>query len=342
MSEKKQKRKQNDKEDGEWKCLECCKSYLSYPAFYTHCKTKHDSKWPKQYSTPRPLEEIKRDKTKPRTNMDEQKQHEKEDQIFEFLGKLGQSNEEEDSSNNCIRHYLKQPIDPIKSLNDDLFQGTNYLNIYNQVLKELEELNKKVLDQEAIWDFKDPLTLTNELEEFTFSNLKGMFHQLDGQLNVVNVTAIFMGWLSRHLKKNAYQDISIISIITAYFFKNYQSLKSQEVNTEGKLDLMSLDQNEAQHDDQRKKQQEYCKIDKQNDTDLKKEVLSQMNSYLKKEYHKFQNQVSYIRTPDIAQAFFCLLIDWIEAYSDLEDYVEKGKEVQQEKQQLQKQDEKGE
>lgn len=69
MSDKKQQRKKNtDKEDGEWKCLECCKSYLSYPAFYTHCKTKHESRWPKQYSTPRPLEEIKRDKNKPRVS----------------------------------------------------------------------------------------------------------------------------------------------------------------------------------------------------------------------------------------------------------------------------------
>jgi hypothetical protein len=47
MSDKKARGKTKDKEDGEWKCLECQKSYLSYPAFYTHCKTKHDSKWPK-------------------------------------------------------------------------------------------------------------------------------------------------------------------------------------------------------------------------------------------------------------------------------------------------------
>jgi len=44
------------------------------------------------------------------------------------------------------------------------------------VIKDLAELNKKVLEEEAIWDFKDPLTLTNELEEFTFANLKGIFH----------------------------------------------------------------------------------------------------------------------------------------------------------------------
>jgi hypothetical protein len=43
-------------------------------------------------------------------------------------------------------------------------------------MKELGDLNKKVLEQEAIWDFKDPLTLTNELDEFTFSNLKGIFY----------------------------------------------------------------------------------------------------------------------------------------------------------------------
>lgn len=48
------------------RCLDCCKSYLSYPAFYTHCKTKHDSKWPAYYNTPRPLDEIKRDRGRPR------------------------------------------------------------------------------------------------------------------------------------------------------------------------------------------------------------------------------------------------------------------------------------
>ncbi|KAM3134987.1 hypothetical protein pb186bvf_012987 [Paramecium bursaria] len=53
-----------------------------------------------------------------RTNMDEQKLHEREDQIFEFLGKLGYNNQEGDSSDNCIRHYLKQPIDHIKSNNE--------------------------------------------------------------------------------------------------------------------------------------------------------------------------------------------------------------------------------
>lgn len=136
--------------------------------------------------------------------MDEQKQHEREDQIFEFLGKLGQSNEEEESTNNCIRHYLKPPIDPIKSLNDDLFQKTLYQPTYERILKELGDLNKKVLEQEQIWDFKDPLTLTNELDEFTFANLKGMFHQLESNLSVVMVITIFIGWLSRHLKKNAY------------------------------------------------------------------------------------------------------------------------------------------
>ena len=50
-----------------------------------------------------------------------------------------------------------------------------------------------------------------------------------------------MGWLSRHLKKNAYQDITIISIIAAHFLNNYEELKSKEVNTQGKLDLISLD-----------------------------------------------------------------------------------------------------
>jgi hypothetical protein len=48
------------------RCLDCCKSYLSYPAFYTHCKTKHESKWPAYYNTPRPLDEIKRDRGRPR------------------------------------------------------------------------------------------------------------------------------------------------------------------------------------------------------------------------------------------------------------------------------------
>lgn len=51
------------------RCLDCCKSYLSYPAFYTHCKTKHDSKWPAYYNTPRPLDEIKRDRGRPRVHI---------------------------------------------------------------------------------------------------------------------------------------------------------------------------------------------------------------------------------------------------------------------------------
>lgn len=42
----------NDNERGgksnkeEWKCLDCKKSYKSYPAFYTHNKLKHDGKPP--------------------------------------------------------------------------------------------------------------------------------------------------------------------------------------------------------------------------------------------------------------------------------------------------------
>ncbi|KAM3133930.1 hypothetical protein pb186bvf_014045 [Paramecium bursaria] len=332
MSDKKQRKKGNEKEDGEWKCLECSKSYLSYPAFYTHCKTKHDSNWPKLYNTPRPLDDIKRDKTKPRTNMDEQKQHEREDQIFEFLGKLGQNNEEEDSSNNCIRHYLKQPIDPIKSNNEDLFQGTQYSEIYEQVMKELQSLNVKVLEQEQIWDFKDPLQLTNELEEFTFSNLKGIFHQLEGKLSLQKVIAIFMGWLSRHLKKNAYQDISVVSIIGAFFMANFEKLKQQGVKSEGKLELLSLRQHEGQ-DDQRKKQDEYKLNDKLNDTDLKKEILSQLKVFYEKEIPLLGNQLSYIKTPDYAQGFFQLALDWMEAYTDLEELVNKK---QRQDQQLEK------
>lgn len=37
-------KKSNSKE--EWKCLDCNKSYKSYPAFYTHNKLKHDGKPP--------------------------------------------------------------------------------------------------------------------------------------------------------------------------------------------------------------------------------------------------------------------------------------------------------
>ena len=59
---KKKVRKMPDKNEGEWKCLDCLKNYLSYPAFYTHCKIKHQQQWPKSYSTPRPLEEIKKDR----------------------------------------------------------------------------------------------------------------------------------------------------------------------------------------------------------------------------------------------------------------------------------------
>lgn len=45
----------------------------------------------------------------------------------------------------------------------------------------LEKLNQRVTDQEQIWDFRDPLQLTNELEEFTFSNLRGVFYQLENE-----------------------------------------------------------------------------------------------------------------------------------------------------------------
>ena len=33
-----------------------------------------------------------------------------------------------------------------------------------------------------------------------------------------------MGWLSRHLKKNAYQDITVVSIIGAFFMSNFDSI----------------------------------------------------------------------------------------------------------------------
>ena len=63
------RRKIPDKNEGEWKCIDCHKNYLSYPAFYTHCKIKHNSEWPKSYQTPRPLEEIKKDRGRPRVKV---------------------------------------------------------------------------------------------------------------------------------------------------------------------------------------------------------------------------------------------------------------------------------
>ena len=50
-----------------------------------------------------------------------------------------------------------------------------------------------------------------------------MFYQLeqDKKINLVSVVSLFLGWVSRHLKKKAYQDIVIIVIISAYFMNNF-------------------------------------------------------------------------------------------------------------------------
>jgi len=54
------------KEKGEWKCLDCSKTYKSYPAFYTHSKIKHKGKPPNSYDIPRKLDEIRKDRGRPR------------------------------------------------------------------------------------------------------------------------------------------------------------------------------------------------------------------------------------------------------------------------------------
>ena len=58
--------KDKDKEKGEWKCLDCSKTYKSYPAFYTHNKLKHKGKPPNSYDIPRSLEDIRKDRGRPR------------------------------------------------------------------------------------------------------------------------------------------------------------------------------------------------------------------------------------------------------------------------------------
>lgn len=42
-SKKGHRRSKNDTEGRTYKCTQCGKSYLSYPALYTHCKTKHNT-----------------------------------------------------------------------------------------------------------------------------------------------------------------------------------------------------------------------------------------------------------------------------------------------------------
>ncbi len=50
----------------EWRCLDCNKCYKSYPAFYTHNKLKHAGQPPKNYDIPRSLEDIRKDRGRPR------------------------------------------------------------------------------------------------------------------------------------------------------------------------------------------------------------------------------------------------------------------------------------
>lgn len=50
----------------EWRCLDCQKCYKSYPAFYTHNKLKHGGQPPKNYDIPRSLEDIRKDRGRPR------------------------------------------------------------------------------------------------------------------------------------------------------------------------------------------------------------------------------------------------------------------------------------
>lgn len=100
----------------EWKCLDCNKSYKSYPAFYTHNKLKHHGQPPKHYDIPRSLEDIRKDRGRPRvtdtnqkirfTMLDKQQQR-CEDNLYEFLGKLGQKGDETGTKeNSIIRGYL--------------------------------------------------------------------------------------------------------------------------------------------------------------------------------------------------------------------------------------------
>ncbi|KAM3139002.1 hypothetical protein pb186bvf_008813 [Paramecium bursaria] len=162
MSDKIQGKKGNEKEDREWKCLECSKSYLSYPAFYTHTI----SNCQKLYNTLRSLDDTKRDKTNPRvikylinqgrTWMSRNNMKEKT-KYLNFQASLDQIIGKE------IQATIAQ--DTIQNSQSTIQNQTTKI-FFNEVSTQLQSLNAKVLEQEQIQDFIDPLQLSNELEEF--------------------------------------------------------------------------------------------------------------------------------------------------------------------------------
>ncbi|KRW98487.1 hypothetical protein PPERSA_03318 [Pseudocohnilembus persalinus] len=222
--DKNQSGKKSNKE--EWKCLDCKKSYKSYPAFYTHNKLKHDGKPPQNYDIPRSLEDIRKDRGRPRVTdssqrikftMQDKHQQKCEDNIYEFLGKLGQKGDENGQKDNTvIRGYLKKPLDAGQLFPLDSFQNNEYYaqiadSVREQIIRVSEELARR--DE---WEFVDPLDLKpDDMTEFSIYNLKALFYNLRDQNMIDKYTTlvVYLIWVSKELLEKAYKEITIVSLI---------------------------------------------------------------------------------------------------------------------------------
>ncbi|EAR92130.1 zinc finger, C2H2 type family protein (macronuclear) [Tetrahymena thermophila SB210] len=220
----------NEPNDVEWECFDCNKKYKSYPAFYTHNKIKHNGNPPERYKIPRPLDSISKDRGRPKADTStkqkftdkDQKQHNLEDQIYEFLAKAGAN---DDQDNKIIRQYLNEPVNYIEAMPSFNLQDSNIQDNIQQIKKEIVKLIDLVMQYDD-FQYIDPMELSDPQEsEINLFNLKYLIqhYKQNNLINDFSLISIFISWIGKELRQDSYQEICLILI--AYFTQYQNELK---------------------------------------------------------------------------------------------------------------------
>ncbi|KAL4481022.1 hypothetical protein ABPG72_014490 [Tetrahymena utriculariae] len=220
----------NEPNDVEWECFDCNKKYKSYPAFYTHNKIKHNGNPPERYKIPRPLDSISKDRGRPKADTStkqkftdkDQKQHNLEDQIYEFLAKSGAN---DDQDNKIIRQYLNEPVNYIEAMPSFNFQDSNIQENIQQIKQEIVNLIDLVKQYDD-FQYIDPMELSDPQEsEINLFNLKYLIqhYKQNNLFNEFSLISIFISWIGKELRQDSYQEICFILI--AYFTQYQNELK---------------------------------------------------------------------------------------------------------------------
>ncbi|KAL4432299.1 hypothetical protein ABPG74_020267 [Tetrahymena malaccensis] len=234
----------NEPNDVEWECFDCNKKYKSYPAFYTHNKIKHNGNPPERYKIPRPLDSISKDRGRPKADTStkqkftdkDQKQHNLEDQIYEFLAKAGAN---DDQDNKIIRQYLNEPVNYIDAMPQFNLQDSNIQENIQQIKKEIVKLIDLVKQYDD-FQYIDPMELSDPQEsEINLFNLKYLIlhYKQNNLLNEFALISIFIAWIGKELRQDSYQEICLILI--AYFTQYQNELKKiPKIISETRRDLL--------------------------------------------------------------------------------------------------------